>query len=580
MSLLSDYYKKSPINLNKSTPSSLGALSGRFEINDFGIPQMKKKPVIAMKQPITINKKQSVEQPIKLSSRPQMTPMPITQGPLPQTATALSSGNDPLQHTLNLIRDARNRSQGQSQPMMNEPMYNEPVYDMPGYSLSKTSMPEYNIPTGSPSPSGYMIDEYAKSWEQNPDASSQELLYQGNNLNDVRNKIATGITDPYNLGVKSNIPFTADQLRGIERGMAESIDPAINDLKSRILSRQKEENSSSSYSTGGLFSGLDDFTKRAISNQQNQFDALDTTKSLRKLGTSIGSIMAIDPTTKNPAQHQAIIYEFAKALDPESVVREGEYATIKKYSQGLADRYRGEIKQAVKGNGFLSESAIRSIQQAAQTKYNSLLNQSKEISRGYVRQLNESYGLTLPDDIMINYEVSANPDFNQSEIDGNNVPQYRRLPNGTYEVLTNVGSGTNKAPKVVAGYDISSYATDPNHERKVATIYQRTPQFRTASDIDSVIKTVAPKSRITGQMVATASSKYGVDPKMVYAIMLQDSSLGTAGMGARNNNPGNIGQFDNLGRPVAGYQTLQGGVDAVAKWLAKKKVNQSNSNYA
>ena len=143
-----------------------------------------------------------------------------------------------------------------------------------------------------------------------------------------------------------------------------------------------------------------------------------------------------------------------------------------------------------------------------------------------------------------------------------------------------VGSGTNKASKVVAGYDISSYATDPNHERSVAAIYQRTPQFTTPTDIDLVIRKVAPKSKITGNMIATAANTYGVDPKMVYAMMLQDSSLGTAGMGARNNNPGNIGQYDNLGRPVAGYKTLQGGVNAVAKWLSKKKVNQSNQNYA
>jgi len=143
-----------------------------------------------------------------------------------------------------------------------------------------------------------------------------------------------------------------------------------------------------------------------------------------------------------------------------------------------------------------------------------------------------------------------------------------------------VGSVTNKASKVVAGYDISSYATDPQHEMKVARIYQSTPAFKSPTDIDMAIRKVAPKSRITGSMIATAANTYGVDPKMVYAMMLQDSSLGTAGMGARNNNPGNIGQFDNLNRPVAGYKTMQDGVNAVAKWLSKKKVPQGGRQYA
>ncbi len=152
---------------------------------------------------------------------------------------------------------------------------------------------------------------------------------------------------------------------------------------------------------------------------------------------------------------------------------------------------------------------------------------------------------------------------------------WNQNPDGTWS-FKKVGSGTNKAPKVVAGYDISSYATDPQHEAKVAKIYQSTPPFRTPQEIDMVIRKVAPKSRITGQMVATAANTYGVDPKMVYAMMLQDSSLGTAGMGARNNNPGNIGQFDNLSSPVKGYATLQDGVNAVAKWLSRKKVTQNN----
>ncbi len=200
---------------------------------------------------------------------------------------------------------------------------------------------------------------------------------------------------------------------------------------------------------------------------------------------------------------------------------------------------------------------------------------------------------SLQSDIDTAYEEVLGSSVYQSLISGNNSQSsggsdetfeyngqmYKLNPDGTADLVSfkNVGSGTNKAPKVVAGYDISSYATDPQHEAKVARIYQSTPAFRTPQEIDMVIRKVAPKSRITGQMVATAANTYGVDPKMVYAMMLQDSSLGTAGMGARNNNPGNIGQFDNLSSPVKGYETLQDGVNAVAKWLSRKKVNQ---NYA
>ncbi len=141
------------------------------------------------------------------------------------------------------------------------------------------------------------------------------------------------------------------------------------------------------------------------------------------------------------------------------------------------------------------------------------------------------------------------------------------------EALANIGiNGQNQNPGIVGGYNISKYATDPDHEIKVNTIYKKLPDFTNAQTVDSVLKSQYPNTKITGTMIMNASNTFNVDPKMIYAIMAQDSSMGTAGIGARNNNPGNIGQFDELGTtPTGGYKTLQDGVNAVAKWLSKNK---------
>lgn len=130
---------------------------------------------------------------------------------------------------------------------------------------------------------------------------------------------------------------------------------------------------------------------------------------------------------------------------------------------------------------------------------------------------------------------------------------------------------------VVAGYDISKYATDPNHEKSVAKLYSNLSSydFSNPASISQAIKTASSTSPITGQMVLNAANQYGVDPKMVFAMMQQDSSLGTKGTGARNNNPGNIGQFDHLTGAVKGYSTLQEGVNAVAQWLGKNKTQDN-----
>ena len=58
---------------------------------------------------------------------------------------------------------------------------------------------------------------------------------------------------------------------------------------------------------------------------------------------------------------QAIVYAFAKIMDPESVVREWEYETVKKYSQGLLQKYKWEIEQAATWEWFLSETAKKAM---------------------------------------------------------------------------------------------------------------------------------------------------------------------------------------------------------------------------
>lgn len=163
---------------------------------------------------------------------------------------------------------------------------------------------------------------------------------------------------------------------------------------------------------------------------------------------------------------------------------------------------------------------------------------------------------------------------------GNNI--YGFIDTGTKTVSSQTSNNTNNNSsggivKTSTGdaYDIGSYATDPNHETSIQNILNSIGQFKTVSDIDNYIKKIVPNSPITGAMVQSAANKYGVSWEMMVAIMQQDSSLGTAGKGARTFNPGNVGNTDS-GTEV-NYGNWQTGVDAVAKNLAGRKTT-ANTN--
>ncbi len=127
-------------------------------------------------------------------------------------------------------------------------------------------------------------------------------------------------------------------------------------------------------------------------------------------------------------------------------------------------------------------------------------------------------------------------------------------------------------PGVVQGVDISSYATDPGHEKKIARIVDSIPEMSDPVEIDEYIKRVAATSSVRGGMVKRAADQYGVSVRLLLAIMQNDSHFGTLGKGARTRNPGNYGN-DDTGQLIH-FKTWEDGVRAVAAWLSDHRSSQ------
>src|SRR3989339_1895415 len=128
---------------------------------------------------------------------------------------------------------------------------------------------------------------------------------------------------------------------------------------------------------------------------------------------------------------------------------------------------------------------------------------------------------------------------------------------------------TDGSVAVLGEYDITVYATDPLHERKVMNILSKMGVMDTVEKIDDYIKSKYPSSPVTGEMIMSAASAYGVDVRLMMAIIEQDSSFGTAGKAVRTLNPGNVGNDDSGN--IRAYESWQEGVTAVAEWLNRHR---------
>jgi hypothetical protein len=137
-----------------------------------------------------------------------------------------------------------------------------------------------------------------------------------------------------------------------------------------------------------------------------QFDSEPLIKTFNQIGQQKAFIDSIPNNTENPSDDQALIYAFAKIMDPDSVVREGEYATVKKYSQSWAKAYGKGIDQALNGTGFLSEDARANIKKTVDSRYNIAKKTYDNTYEEYGRRIDKITGGSDGKDYITDYSAA------------------------------------------------------------------------------------------------------------------------------------------------------------------------------
>lgn len=152
-----------------------------------------------------------------------------------------------------------------------------------------------------------------------------------------------------------------------------------------------------------LYAGLTSGTATAVRSLVGKFSSEPTVQNFATIQEGYNFAQSIDSNTQNPADDQALIYSLAKALDPGSVVREGEYATAQKYAQSWVSAYGKGVTQALAGTGFLSKSARDNIKKVIEQKYAASANSYSNLSDSYNTRINNLTGRNDADQFLIDY---------------------------------------------------------------------------------------------------------------------------------------------------------------------------------
>lgn len=235
--------------------------------------------------------------------------------------------------------------------------------------------------------------------------TSEQLQATAAGLNNARNDIAVGEKDPYKVGAESGIQYTPQELAAIEKAYAGVYDPAINTALAKLDRKQKEDEDErqfqqdlkkmevqyqydkklKSIGTGGG-SGS---SNQMIDNERAAQTLFQNNPIVKDYNTVISQKNSLDRVIANgvggPADVNAI-FNFMKALDPNSVVRESEYdkaAASGNIFQGAFAKFNGYFKD--KG-GFLPDNVRDEFQNlinqrlaAQKVAYDNVANQTREI---------------------------------------------------------------------------------------------------------------------------------------------------------------------------------------------------------
>lgn len=186
-----------------------------------------------------------------------------------------------------------------------------------------------------------------------------------------------------------------------------------------------------------LYSGLSTQTASAIRGEVSKFksEPLVTNFGVEQEAKNFVDGLAND--TKNPADDQGLLYALAKVLDPNSVVREGEYATAQKYSQSWLQAYGSSVNQAINGTGFLSATARANIKATINARYQASKTSYDAVRNSYANQISTLTGRGDGSAFLNDYTTPTSSNYSSPTTITKDHIMYAVAPNGD---LTPIGS--------------------------------------------------------------------------------------------------------------------------------------------
>lgn len=214
------------------------------------------------------------------------------------------------------------------------------------------------------------IGQYAGDALSNPNVSAESLTTTARNLNNTRNDIATGATDPYGVASKSGVAYSPRELAAIEKTYAGVYDPALNDVFSRLKSKEDEERrkqdredkifaTNESIRQWKATTGSKSTSGDGFESTKDRFTTTQLNKGASNANMNINDFVDLDPELANFFINEPKVYDAVE--DKDILATKALENMMKEYENG--DMSKDELIQAITEIGLTPEVSIYFISQ-------------------------------------------------------------------------------------------------------------------------------------------------------------------------------------------------------------------------
>ena len=223
--------------------------------------------------------------------------------------------------------------------------------------------------------------------------------------------------------IDPNMAFSPDQIRQ-QRGAADAF---YDEQLGKYAGMAQKESSSTNKGFGvdSILSGLSTPTVSLITRVADKFGGEQIVKNFNTVQNSAiqskGILDRLGKSAGTGADDLRLIFLFAKAQDPDSVVRETEYDNAQRMISTLPEGVKQQVSRVInisgdgkgimptQAKGFLTPEARREVVNALIEQYKGNKVSYDNLKKQYTQRINSFAGADIGDELLIGYEEAFDP---------------------------------------------------------------------------------------------------------------------------------------------------------------------------